>query len=758
MHAQDLLEAIDVYRSLPLQISNTLRDETFRLIHEVENIDKRNILKGSVVGLSETLQSIFRQVTAGPEKAEILKSIYSFPETSKPSCKYRDSTVDYFLNEHPDNIPSFLNFVCQKARLSAEYFRAKEERQLTTEFTLNDDRFVLSGSKGSGKTVLLNYMLSCYSKIMDENLVIWVRVDLTKPGRYSSVRHRFERQTLWILANKYFSENILPPEGISDIAKLERKQLNWCNFETYLLSQTNVAEGEHAKLLSYFQTISAAPEEETKGKIKRDSPSLEHNGFIISKLFAHAQRFCLTQGFSFFFILDGLDAAIPDTEREEEFENWLEDAVQLFSYDERFSGAFLISLREDSRRKLLSRNFAKSNPRPAKPRSLYYRPVCPNQIINTRFTKHPLLETGFESQIGIEKHQTEDLLNGLKELCIEFIAEGMQIDRKKALPYLLEILNSDVRSLMKAVLLTLEKVLSYIDPVTNKIIVGNKDRGYHEEQKLIDLILSKEQRRQFARWKAYGVMETLLLGKYRYFHVPFTYDLIKQNGNEKIVTKANFLYDDDAGFLINCFDYPEYIVDEKMDSLQTCAIFHKISMLLWIRNRYDSDRPQPITRKSLVKHFTMIDIPDVLIDIYLREFSFFGLIKEEDRSGSSIVTITHAGHYVLDRLSNNFDYVMAIVENTPLPAKLFKMFERVDCETEPDINAARLINCVTFTRYLQAIMDRCQGMSSGVKQIIYDISRNEIEYTGRMVRAAYKDNSQISFRRALEKRFGNYLV
>lgn len=758
MTENDLLNAIDVYRASPLTISFGLKDsESLRLILEVKNLDRRTVLRGPAVGLSETLQNIFRQVTAGPEKADVLKSIYSFPSHAK-ATEYRESSVDYILNEHPENIPSFLRFVCQKAKLSSEYFLAKEERQLTTDFTLNNDRFVLSGPKGSGKTVLLNFILSCHANIMDEFQVIWVRVDLTKPGRFSRVRHRFERQTLWILANKYFSENMLPPRTISEYARSERLRLTWGNFEKYLRTQPNVAEGEHTTLVSYFQTISAAPEEEIKHRKTGEEQRPKEEHFLISKLFGHAQRFCLTQGFSFFFILDGLDAAIPDTEREEEFEDWLEDAVQLFAYDERFSGAFLISLREESRRKLLSRSFGKSNPRSAKPRSLYYSPVCPNVIIGTRFEKHPLLKTGFESQLGTGENQTQEILEGLKEICIDFIAEGMQIERRKALPYLLEILNGDVRSLMKAVALTLEKILSFMNPLTGTLAVGDRDKGFTEEKKLIDILLSKEQRRQFAKWKAYGVMETLLLGRYRYFHVPFAYELREDGGKEKLVTSANFLYDDDAGFLINCFDYPEDIVESKSEPPRACAIFHKISMLRWIRERSDSDRPMPVKRRSLEKHFVAIGIPEILVEIYLKEFLFFGLLKEEDKGGSCVVHMTKAGRYVVENLCTNFDYVMAIAENTPLPASVFKAFESVEIGTDTDLNAARLINCVTFTKYLLALKDKCPDMSAGVGRIIDEISANEKEYTARIVKAAYQDNTQRAFRNALERRFKSYTV
>ena len=68
---------------------------------------------------------------------------------------------------------------------------------------------------------------------------------------------------------------------------------------------------------------------------------------------------------------------------------------------------------------------------------------------------------------------------------------------------------------MKAVAFTIEKILFYVYQQSGKKWVSDRSTSFVEEEKLKDLLFSDKKRTQLARWKAYGILETLLLGRYR---------------------------------------------------------------------------------------------------------------------------------------------------------------------------------------------------------------------------------------------------
>ena len=747
MNERELLGAIDSYRRTPIEYRSVLHDiEHFRLIHASKDHDRRTMVAEPVAGLIKKMLNLFRQITAGPEKAATLRQLYTFPDTKAPPTHYNEATREFCLNQHPENIPSFLKFVCDKARLSSRYFLAKEEQQYVSEYKPGDDRFVLSGPKGSGKTVLLNYMLSCFTNIMDDRQVIWVRVDLTKSGKFSGLDLRFKRQTLWILANKYFSPRSIPPKGSTEFAREKRKLLNWQSFSDYLSTEPGLTAPEAKKLAAYFESVTASPSDDDDAPMVGPSKD-DDEASMVNKVFRLAHRYCLTQGFSFFFVLDGLDATIPDTEHKERFGAWLDQALQMFSWDPRFAGAFLICLREESRRQLMIDYFGKQNPRGSQPRPLTYVATCPRKIVDTRFENFPVLQGSID----------RELVSALKELSIEFIAEGMQTQQGQALPYLLEILNGDVRSLMKAVGLSIERVL---DAISQHLGLKNThgEEAFAIEKPVKDFILSPQRRGDLARWKGYGVLDALLLGRYQNFHIPFSYSTRRHGDEETVYVKANYLHDEDSGFLINIFDYPEHIIEEKGVAPYCFAIFHKLTVLDCIEERCAGENPRPLDRRYLANNLHEKGIPEIILSIYLSEFLYFGLISETENEGSAIVRITPAGKYVLTNLAGNFDYLMIIAENTPLPDSIWKHFETTEVRSSMERNSLRLINGITLVAYLRILAGHCAWLSPQVKGILDRLAESEEDRTKRMVQKAWNDKTQDGFRRALEKRFSAFLA
>lgn len=439
------------------------------------------------------------------------------------------------INNFKGNFEQFAKYISEKCheKVQNKYFKVND-------YDDNAGRFILTGNKGAGKTIAINFLMSCMAHVFDENKVIYIRVDLARPLRTWSVHERFEHQSVLIFKEKYLDDD-------------QRSEFNRRDFEKFLarnypgkLEEAIVEQVYNIRAIpdpyhdqeSYMATVTDA----TLNKIK-----------ISSQVFKAVQQYCIIKEYAFLFILDGLDRLRPDIFHEERFNKWLHEAFELFYDGDDYLGGMIFSMRNESYREFIGRYVTKDHRR-RKPKKLILEIVEPSIVVKKRFECYELLlPSTIDNKIDMQMFH---------EFFVYFITKALKIKNDRVFIYLLQLLSNDMRLLMKSLSFIMQRLIHSIEQEAG---ILHKPSGKYNKIEatsrfhlcLNRILQDKGEWNSFVEWRGYSVLESLVVGKKNYINNPFNYyiDDKKKYG----IRVEGVRSDNKYGFFPNLFDFSETV-------------------------------------------------------------------------------------------------------------------------------------------------------------------------------------------------------
>lgn len=242
-------------------------------------------------------------------------------------------------NINPSSTELFIKELITAAKTEAA--RRKE----TDELYHNMERqvYVLHGPRGCGKTFFINHALSKNGDLLDSEKCIYVRVDLTDRfgGISPNVAHWLLSKLVLVIFRYYNSDSKIPEEKISDEKHIEIKK-------TLVEYIRNKEPKETMDLL--FLKLSDMERifmEEKVVALTSDIVPFEF-GIEISKIL-------VDRGYSFIYIIDGLDRLDITPKYEEKFDNVISSLNSNLGSDTSLGGVFLLVMRDESMEQVMSR-------------------------------------------------------------------------------------------------------------------------------------------------------------------------------------------------------------------------------------------------------------------------------------------------------------------------------------------------------------------------------------------------------------------
>lgn len=649
--------------------------DTFRLCENIDNKYSLNrplprITKSSL--LYEYLRSCLSHHTAGKDKKYKYDIFYTFPskeviEKNTLTQDFNPLYKEFFLNLSElwvkKEIVPFLNNLAKEVRTSTDRFNA-----------FNNARFFLIGDPGAGKTIFLNYLISSYHDDFDNSDTVYIRVDFTKS----------------------FNENLdfidaLYLQGAKILKEYYRGEFKLFSdeFKNFIRAKFGISKDKPEaidipvdKYLNIFDELlyeSSEPINRSFGRYLFDyvTEEMKHN---------------------FIFIFDGFDSLSISHLKILEYRNKCKQMIDHVFNEHIVPGVYIISMRNISYEYLVSefdrtnklRNARKLKILPANLSSILRNRVklaaSRNRHINEIKKKYPWME---------EKHY-EIILNSLLRYISSSLNSkepyfrGGEIDIDKVYDLLEnQIFNKNYRKLMEALISILVHVYSAYD-------------DYEKEEFDLDIFSSAVQDNISSklRRKTYAVMQELLLGRSQYFKLPLSYDLIKEEGVEKI----DFgMHEGEGGYLPNIYNF----IDEPGEYKQEYRLLLKIRILQMLKH-------QQTQKRTVVNHIVAIfKYQRLFVEYEIEEMLFTNVLSAvygATGHGSNYkLKTTDLGNFLLDSFMFNFTYLEQIITNTPLPKELSRL--KFVPQFEPSIKTHEwVINYIENVLHFVALINRIEQL------------------------------------------------
>lgn len=613
--------------------------DTFRLC---ENIDHKyslnrplpKITKSSL--LYEYLRSCLSHHTAGKYKKYKYDIFYTFPseEVIKKNTLtqiFNPLDKEIFLNFSESwvkkEIVPFLNKLAEEVRTSTDRFNA-----------FNNARFFLIGDPGVGKTIFLNYLISSYHDDFDNSDTVYIRVDFTKS---------FNEDLDFVDALYLQGAKILKEYYRDEFSLFSNEFKNFIRAKFGISKDKpeaiNISVDKYLKEFDELLYESSKPINRSFGRYLFDyvTEKMKHN---------------------FIFIFDGFDSLSISHLKILGHRNKCKQMIDHVFNEHIVPGVYIISIRNISYEYLVS-EFDRTN-KLRNARKLRILPANLSSILGNRvklaaFRKRHVNEIRKKYPWIEEKHY-EMILNSLLRYISSSLNskepyfQGGEIDIDRVYDLLEnQIFNKNYRKLMEALISILIHVYSAYE-------------DYEKEEFDLDIFSSAMQDSISSklRRKTYAVMQELLLGRSQYFKLPLSYDLVSEEGAEKI----DFgMHEGEGGYLPNIYNF----IDEPGGYKQEYRLLLKIRILQMLKH-------QQTQRRTVVEHIVDIFKYQILfVEYEIEEMLFTNVLSAvygATGHGSNYkLKTTDLGNFLLDSFMFNFTYLEQIITNTPLPTGLSRL-------------------------------------------------------------------------------------
>ena len=436
------------------------------------------------------------------------------------------------------------------------------------------------GKKGVGKTFFLNYLLSVHDGIFDEEQVLYVRVALTHPEPSWTVATRFKYQACRIIKDHYLSSKT--KEYWNDQTRMVFDQISIQTFEAWLKSR-DLPRG--IEIDDVLRGLDLLPVELSSGLGDLDRRTLgpvdldtwsevlgEGGGIILETLFSELVEFSKSRGFSFFFILDGLDAVTPDEDHRIRFHKWMNETYAFFLRYTDLPAAWLICMREESFEEVkqdLEERFV------SMPRVVRIDSPKSNMVLDRRL-----------DQVRDEYDSLRTILNGYPQLLKRVLAHSFGDRPEDVLPNLLQMLNQNTRELMRLLQVCSKVINSEIARTFGfRMLLGDQiltnSLDFQMRNALQQFLGNAKREEQFVATKDYLLLELLTLGRKLAYHERHYYQMSEGKWTRRRVLRAD---DEQIGFLINAFSFPDNVArKEASPGALRFAVLFKIMILAYIQ-------------------------------------------------------------------------------------------------------------------------------------------------------------------------------
>ena len=268
--------------------------------------------------------------------------------TSALKKSYRFSTVDNVDVSQIKEVDSQLindNFVNEKLFVRRLLQSADEQYDLLANTTYDVQGqavashrgLVLYGDKGSGKTFLLNYLLSKYSRYFDRHKTIWVRINLANELSYDDNLIDWIHSQAAKIIIRYFNKTSFYFNK-SDVLSVD----------IYSHFNQNVLPHENKRKASRLRSeLDTAVRHFTRGghpKTRLPDPPLSPS-VITPEVAAEVVAAARMEAFRFIVVLDGLDMLEITKAYRSRFERLSQQAMELISTNKRNGFATLLVMR-----------------------------------------------------------------------------------------------------------------------------------------------------------------------------------------------------------------------------------------------------------------------------------------------------------------------------------------------------------------------------------------------------------------------------
>ena len=295
----------------------------------------------------DILRRQFRRIPASPRNGGLYRIAYTYPETVReslsldpnpfPSPHCRAATLQIINDPKVDPKSVARLFACCASSLRSD-MRKRE-------------CYLISGERGVGKTAFLNYIFSTQHATFDEEHVIWVRLDLTRAQILEmSIMELLDVHTYDILSEHYMGGGEFPyrNEFFDDV------DYEHCFEEHKRRSQI-------FSMQQFRDFLDQVPFEDSTLRDMANQLLLLEDGAIRDLRIPYAEKkrrsellrlFMRKQGYTFIYILDGLDEATIPMQELDILQLWKGDIVDIIEGKNVPEGLYVICARHESFRVL----------------------------------------------------------------------------------------------------------------------------------------------------------------------------------------------------------------------------------------------------------------------------------------------------------------------------------------------------------------------------------------------------------------------
>lgn len=636
-------------------------------------------------GLCETVARAFRHHVASRANTAALDTLYVFPnktaQETPDECFQRESP--FVVNNNENDLDAYLEYLSSKAK----DFNHAGDHHLTDRLNRTIGRFFLTGPRGCGKTFFLNYMMTVKREMLDDKGICCVRISMTRPLSGWSLADRIFLQTIRII-RKYY----LPERGTSEHDE----------FADYLRTIAGHELGVHGLIEAIESVPNPKPERFAVDPTDVDSltETLKRPDHL-EYLFDVLSKYLQIQGYTFLFIIDGLDAALPTTACEKWLDEWLSELPSLWQPPNSFPPSlWIICLRSRSLDKLqqdphyvisnLNRvpilelgapsvaNVIRSRFREAV-RSHNANKVLTTPVLNSQTTYNLCLlfeyfvctGLGLLSPRGESTHarQHEDATD-LLEMPLSELFEG----NYRKLMTILELCVArlfyslggmhrefrDSRELKNESDFLIAEKLAYLPMPTRENWHAEPPAGKY-------LGLKKSELPDAARLvagRAHEVMSVFMHGKHLTHRLPFSY----KRGKKKMTIEKISSFDHRCSFFPNVFNFSQDLASvwdassKSDEDIINFLPFMQLYILFLLRHHSGM-----LTKLQILKLVERIIGDEQIVAAALTNMLFYGLVrKSREYDGVAYYMVGSAGDYLWNTLLRNSAYVVDITETTPV--------------------------------------------------------------------------------------------
>lgn len=304
-------------------------------------------LAGSRDGIADIVFKKVGHIPANPThelNTRMLRESYVFASES-PSHIENDAVV----NRSKEVAMAFIQELIEAAKIERDRALATTTRNrdesiggIAKDSKSRERFFVLRGARGIGKTYFLNYLLSEFAQKLDQQRVIWVRINLPTSREFDErLDHWVEAQTTKILVRYYDKE--------SDFSRIPKKD------RISVIEHLRLWAGKYSDADSRPNRI-ATVERICDVFAKRGSDRDISPEIVPIDVAAEVRRYALSQGLAFVVVFDGFDRLDYDAKNQKRFNRLVQGLERLATGSANANAVYLCVSRTHTFKHLWSTN------------------------------------------------------------------------------------------------------------------------------------------------------------------------------------------------------------------------------------------------------------------------------------------------------------------------------------------------------------------------------------------------------------------